>query len=309
MGELDLAAVRAFAVVAATRHFGDAAAELGITQQAVSKRVARLEADLGVALFTRQRSGTGLTAAGTTFLPHATRLLATADAAVAAVRGGLPALRVDVLDTRLAGTDLLRGFHRHARDVNLELVTSTGLRESRGSVLAGRVDAAFARVTGPLDGLRSVPACLDPLELLVAADHPLARRASVALAELAGMTAWMPGNEPGSEWAAYYAALGPEFGIDIDVSGPNFGYEDFVRRLGGSPSVIGFGGELVALPRREDVVPIPFSAPRPCYLWSLLWREDTTNPAVHRLVDYVSAQYTPPRSDEVWLPAEDWSLV
>ncbi|WP_156757052.1 LysR family transcriptional regulator [Actinokineospora pegani] len=309
MGELDLAAVRAFAVVAATRHFGDAAVDLGITQQAVSKRVARLEADLGVALFARQRSGADLTPDGAAFLPHATRLLATADAAVAAARGGRAALRVDVLDTRLAGTDLLRGFHRHAGDVDLELVTSTGLRESRGAVLACRVDAAFARVTGPLDGLRSAPACLDPLELLVAADHPLAGRASVALAELAGMTAWMPGNEPGSEWAAYYAALGPEFGIEIDVSGPNFGYEDFVRRLGESSSVIGFGGELVALPRREDVVAIPVSAPRPCYLWSLVWREDTANPAVRRLVDYVSAQYTRPRSDEVWLPAEDWSMV
>jgi DNA-binding transcriptional LysR family regulator len=45
--DLDLANVRAFVAVVEQRHFGRAAATLHLTQQALSKRVARLEARSG----------------------------------------------------------------------------------------------------------------------------------------------------------------------------------------------------------------------------------------------------------------------
>jgi hypothetical protein len=55
--ELDLGAVRAFLAVVDDGHFTEAADRLDMTQQAVSKRIARLESDLGVALLTRSRAG------------------------------------------------------------------------------------------------------------------------------------------------------------------------------------------------------------------------------------------------------------
>jgi hypothetical protein len=45
---VDLDAVRTFVAVADTGQFSEAAVDLSITQQAVSKRVAALERDLGV---------------------------------------------------------------------------------------------------------------------------------------------------------------------------------------------------------------------------------------------------------------------
>jgi DNA-binding transcriptional LysR family regulator len=48
---VDLDAVRTFVAVADTGRFAEAADDLSITRQAVSKRVAALERDLGVRLF------------------------------------------------------------------------------------------------------------------------------------------------------------------------------------------------------------------------------------------------------------------
>ncbi|CAM5344864.1 HTH-type transcriptional regulator HdfR [Streptomyces glaucescens] len=62
--DLDLAHVRAFVRAAEELHFGRAAATLTITQQALSKRIARLESLLGTELFQRGGSGVRLTDAG-----------------------------------------------------------------------------------------------------------------------------------------------------------------------------------------------------------------------------------------------------
>lgn len=57
-----------------TRSFNRTAERLGITQSAVSGRVAALEKSVGVRLFNRSRSGTELTTEGLRFEPHARSL-------------------------------------------------------------------------------------------------------------------------------------------------------------------------------------------------------------------------------------------
>ena len=94
--DLELAQVRAFAAVLDHRHFGRAAQALNLTQPALSKRVARLEAGL-CPLLERDRGGVALTPAGGRFLSAARRMLEIADRAVADVRQTpAPPLRVDV---------------------------------------------------------------------------------------------------------------------------------------------------------------------------------------------------------------------
>ncbi|MGO4758977.1 LysR family transcriptional regulator, partial [Streptomyces sp. 2MCAF27] len=120
---MDLDAVRTFVAAADAGRFQDAATELSITQQAVSKRIATLEKTLGVRLFTRTPRGAKLSIDGQAFLPHARDLLRAEERAVAAVRPGRRALRVDVIGRRLAPAALLGDFHRAHPEVELDVVT------------------------------------------------------------------------------------------------------------------------------------------------------------------------------------------
>jgi DNA-binding transcriptional LysR family regulator len=85
---VDLDAVRTFVLVAKAGRFSDAADDLSITQQAVSKRIAALEKDLGVRLFSRTARGAQLTIDGQAFLPHARDLLRVGERAADSVRPG-----------------------------------------------------------------------------------------------------------------------------------------------------------------------------------------------------------------------------
>src|ERR1044072_9176756 len=85
---VDLDGVRTFVAVADAGQFQEAAAELSITQQAVSKRVAAMESDVGVRLFDRTQRGARLTVDGRAFLPHARDLLRAEERAAASVRPG-----------------------------------------------------------------------------------------------------------------------------------------------------------------------------------------------------------------------------
>ena len=71
---MEIDELRAFIEVAQTGSFSQAAEALFLTQPAVSKRVANLEAELGLQLFDRIGRRTALTEAGSTLLPRAREL-------------------------------------------------------------------------------------------------------------------------------------------------------------------------------------------------------------------------------------------
>jgi LysR family glycine cleavage system transcriptional activator len=62
-----LNALRAFDIAARTRSFTAAAQELHVSQGAVSRHVAQLEAYLGITLFRREPGGAQLTTAGSEY--------------------------------------------------------------------------------------------------------------------------------------------------------------------------------------------------------------------------------------------------
>jgi DNA-binding transcriptional LysR family regulator len=308
MVELDLGAVRAFVSVAEHRRFGEAADELGISQQAVSKRIAKLESDLGAALLHRGPAGTEPTEEGGAVLVPARLLLGAADQAVDAVRARRRALRVDVLGTRLASTELVRDFHE-ATGADVEILTSDGLRSAVPALLRGTVDAAFVRVLGPLDpALAHTPVCLDPLHVLVGARHPMAGHRQVRMTELAGATARMPGNTPGTEWTAWFTDLAAEFAVRITTRGPDFGFDHLLDEVAHSAEVLTFAGEGVRVPWHPEIVRIPVAPPVPVYPHSLLWRRADRHPLLPALIAHLRAGYRPPTRDEVWLPPAEQHL-
>src|SRR3954453_14020048 len=146
---MDLDTVRTFVTAADTGQFQEAAAELAVTQQAVSKRIAALERNLGVRLFTRTARGAKLTIDGQAFLPHARELLRVAERAVASVRTGRRPLRVDVIASRTAASGLMRGFHRTYPEAAIGVVMLCEIEAAPAAIRSGAIDASFRAVAVP----------------------------------------------------------------------------------------------------------------------------------------------------------------
>ncbi|MFB6808033.1 LysR family transcriptional regulator [Streptomyces sp. NPDC056387] len=295
---MDLDAVRTFVAAADAGQFQEAAAELAVTQQAVSKRIAALERSLGVRLFLRTARGAELTIDGQAFLPHARELLRVAERAVASVRTGSRPLRVDVINLRGAASGLLRGFHRAYPGIELDVVTLFDIETAVAAVRSGAIDASFRAVAAPgrplPEDIESVRVADEPLQLLTGPDHALAGARSVALGRLAGHRIWMPGIVPGTEWAAYYDDLVAEFGLTIEATGPNFGSDALLDTIADTPALATFMGEHTRLvwPTGHGLRRIPVTDPTPVYPHSLLWHRDNPHPALATLRAHLAATTT-----------------
>ncbi|GAA1512576.1 LysR family transcriptional regulator [Sphaerisporangium rubeum] len=309
---MDLDAVRTFAAAAESGRFQDAAAGLGVTQQAVSKRIAGLERDLGVRLFTRTARGAELTIDGQAFLPHARELLRAAERAVASVRAGSRPLRVDVLTSRSAGSGLMRGFHRAYPGIELDVVMLFDVGTAVEAIRSGAIDASFRAVAAPgrplPEDVRSVRVLDEALQLLTGPAHALAGARSVTVAQLRGHRIWMPGIVPGTEWAAYYEALVEKFGLTIEATGPNFGSDALLDTVADTPGLATFMGECTRLvwPAGHGLRRIPVTQPAPVYPHSLLWHRDNPHPALATLRTHLAAGGTGHDATGTWVP--EWVI-
>ncbi|MFF4878718.1 LysR family transcriptional regulator [Micromonospora sp. NPDC000668] len=306
---MDLDAVRTFVAAADAGQFQETAAALSITQQAVSKRIAALENDLNVRLFTRTARGVQLTIDGQAFLPHARELLRVAERADASVRPGRRALRVDVVNRRIAPAVRLQDFYRLHPEIELDVVTlNADVDAAIAAVEAGTIDASFHAVTTPpqhLPGAINAARVIDdPHQLLVGPNHALANARAVTPAHLAGHRIWMPGMAPGTEWADYYDELAAAFGLTIDVVGPIFGNEALLAEIADSPELATFVGEgsRYLWPDSYDLRRIPVRGPTPIYPMSMIWRADNPHPALRELRDYLDSRRADAPDAEVWTP-------
>src|SRR5947209_8305338 len=171
--------------------FSAAAEALSYTQSAVSQAIARLEAETGTALVTRDRRGVRPTAAGATLVEHADVIFAAVEsaenelAAVLGVRAG----RLRVASFPSAGATLMphavAAFRVGHPDVALTLAEGEP-EEIAPRLRAGEFDLAllfsFAGARErPASGLRTVTLLEDPLHLALPAEHRLAAEPSLSL--------------------------------------------------------------------------------------------------------------------------------
>lgn len=298
---MDLNAVRTFVVATDEGQFQEAAVELGVSQQAVSKRVAALEAELGVQLFIRTARGIQLTGEGQAFLPHARALLDAADRAVDSVRPGRRPLRVDVLGRRSACAAMLQEFHRQHPEFGLEVVTLPHGAAATAAIQAGTIDAAFcAQRTPPPDGVGTMRVHNEPLCLLVGQGHELVGSTELTPKDLAGHRIWIPGIVPGAEWGDYYEELAAAYGLSIDAEGPNFGSEHMLDLIADTPSLATFWGTGIRLTRTEGLHLIPVRNPTPVYPHSFIWRADNHHPGLAELRRHLDRNWKSTRSTDVW---------
>jgi len=309
---VDTEAVRSFVRAAELGQLRHAADELGVTQQAVSKRVAALERELGVRLFTRTARGVELTPDGRAFLPHARGVVTGLDRAVTAIRPDSRPLRVDVLGYRTGQAVVLHDYWRAHPGTALDVVTlKTGdPRVVVAALRAGEVDAAFRTVTDPAElprDLRMVHLLDFPLELLVGPGHPLATERVLTPARLRGHRIRVPGIAPRSEWAEFYQQLATDLGLRIDGAGPNFGVEALLDALADSADAATLVGhrDRITWPVGHGLRRIPVVDPVIAYPLSLIFPRTNPHPGLGAVVEHFRGVAAV--EGEVWVPS--WATV
>jgi DNA-binding transcriptional LysR family regulator len=193
-----MSALRAFDAVARLGSFTAAARELSLTQGAISRQVAVLEAQLGVVLVARDGRRAGLTEAGAAYAPRVRAALEVLGQGALEALGQAPetGLRLAILPT--FGTRWLMpripGFVRRHPEVTLSFLTRIG----RFDLAAEGVDAAIHSGRADWPGARMT--LLMP-ERVMPVGAPGAGRT------VAGQALLALASRP-SAWAEWWAATG-----------------------------------------------------------------------------------------------------
>lgn len=178
-----------FLAVAQTGSITLGAQKSFITQTAMSQQMAALEAELGLTLLTRSKSGTSLTEAGQALVPLAEQLVQ----CYQAIETFADAQRRQPRTLTIAYTGpmeqqlLLRAipaFRAHHPEVELR-VRQLSMARIGTALEAGDCDIALA-IPGeiPLQQMKHVTVMERPICAAVASSHPLAGKDSVTLPEL-----------------------------------------------------------------------------------------------------------------------------
>jgi DNA-binding transcriptional LysR family regulator len=195
---MDLASLRAFVEVARGGSFSQAAHTLFITQPAISKRIAGLEAELATRLFDRAGRQVLLTEAGRHLLPRAERIIHE----MTDIRRELSNLSGEVVGRLAIATSHHIGLHRlplvlRAYSDNYPQVElDIRFMESEKACLAvehGELELAVVTLPlSPAETLKSEVVWRDPLRPVVGLDHPLAHKSRVTMRELLAFPAVLP---------------------------------------------------------------------------------------------------------------------
>ncbi|WP_436521212.1 LysR family transcriptional regulator [Actinoplanes sp. HUAS TT8] len=246
----DLAALEVLLAVARTGTLSAAGRESGLTQQAVSARLAALEARTGVRLATRTTRGTRLTREGVVVAQWADRLIRLAEE----VDAGLATLRDDSRSRLRVSASLTIAEHllpgwlvgcqaaavREGRTPPEVVLTAGNSDQVIEQVLAGAADLGFTEGPTVPAGVHSRVVAHDELVLVVPPDHRWARRAGgVTAAELAGTA--MVTRERGSGTRDFFTAALRRAGFEPAPPALELSTTAAVRAAvlaGGAPAVV-----------------------------------------------------------------------
>jgi DNA-binding transcriptional LysR family regulator len=190
MKDLDLTTLRLFVAVCDSRSIVRVAERENTVASAISKRLARLEADLGIPLLRRIRRGVEPTAAGDTLREHARGLLAAAQrvsddmSSYSLGASGLVRLAATTSSIAESLPDDIAAFlqqaaHRAIR-VNVQEQVS---REVVRSLRDGSVSLGICWDAADLAGLQTLPYRQDQLAIVTDENHALARHKKIAFVD------------------------------------------------------------------------------------------------------------------------------
>jgi DNA-binding transcriptional LysR family regulator len=209
--------------VAEELHFGRAALRLQMAQPPLSQQVRRLERELGVELFRRNRRHVVLTPAGSALLPEARHTLAAAERAIAVVSavaaGASGRLALGFVGSLAHGIlpPLVRELRRRAPEIEIVL-REANTSQQIDLLRLGLLDAGLVRPPIQAAGIEIEIVGHEPLRAVLPGDHPLADVRSLRLEALR--------DEP---FVLFPRAIGP--GLFDQIMG-------LCRAAGFSPNVV-----------------------------------------------------------------------
>ncbi|MFC4058490.1 LysR family transcriptional regulator [Planomonospora corallina] len=283
--------VRCFVLVARHLGFSRAAAELRLSQPAVSQAVGRLERSLGVRLFDRTSREVRLSTPGKALLPYAEAMLESAAAFTEeAARLAVPDKPlVRLAYAPLAGALAARAARRLARrrpPVGVEL-RPAGWKAATAALAAGEVCAALIGAPFPRDLVTAARFHMAVGHLAVPADDPLTRLPKVRLDRLGRHRLLLPRDRPpGGMWERLAALLPGSHRHHVVAED----IDDFAAAL----DLVAAGSGLLAAPdplvravRRDDVRFVPLDGAVLRMTYGLAWSPERVSPELMALVQAV----------------------
>lgn len=183
--------IKAFLAVSETGNFGQAAKQCGVTQSTISRQIQALEDHLGLSLFHRQAQAK-LTIGGETLLPHARRICQEWEKVEEKIEdllgGKQPELCVAGIHSVCAFylPPILQKFCQSHPQVQLR-VTALGSDRALKVLRDGLVDIAIVMNNKYLTATSEMVVkhlYREPIQVLIARNHPLAQKSSVTIADL-----------------------------------------------------------------------------------------------------------------------------
>jgi len=174
---ISLRQVRFFVALAEAGNFSRAAEKMAISQPALSSAIRQVETLMGLRLFDRTTHRVTLTSAGLSFLPHAQRLLTTADNAFRdmgeAAHRGRTTIRIGAIPSTFpAIARAMATLDQDAAGVSLHLADGKS-DELIADLHRGRIDLAICVCGRVEDGLLADLLVEDEMLLVVPVGHAL----------------------------------------------------------------------------------------------------------------------------------------
>jgi DNA-binding transcriptional LysR family regulator len=182
---ISLRQLRFFTALADTGNFSRAAERMIVSQPALSAGIRQIEEHLGVRLFERSTHHVSLSEAGAAFLPHALRLLKTADNAFVDMSDvaarGKAVVRIGAIPSVVpAAAEVVARLSDHLDDVSFHL--SDGKNDTLfGSLRTGALDIVIGVLGRAEEGLEATLIAEDEMLLVAPKDHPLSASTSLPL--------------------------------------------------------------------------------------------------------------------------------
>lgn len=188
---IDLTSLRLFVAVCQERNIARAADRESITPSAVSRRIAEIEALIGLPVVIRESRGISVTPVGETVMRYAKAVIASLESMEAEISryaiGAKGSVRIAANLSTIVQflPEDIASFNRAFPEVDIEIEEQTSANVQR-SVREGGADFGICNSIPDTQGLDLRPYRSDRLVLMVPSSHPLGSATTLKLREIVG---------------------------------------------------------------------------------------------------------------------------